>query len=185
MVAESGKPTVLVVTPMPAFPASAGNRRRLVASCEALQRGGFAVDLAYFQHEDQIYSRFGQQPPTDACGYGFGFPTNLFYSGSDPDTVENVGETGFSIDAWCPDEAVRFVEWYFAAYPETCAIVVNYVLSLAMPRRSARRWCSGLLTRTNRFPDRQLQYRPFRSEPNFSTQIGRPRRPACQSGCRV
>lgn len=150
---------------MPVAPTSAGNRRRLLATCEALQRGGFAIDLAYFQHEDQIYRRFGQQPPTDAAAMAAAFQQTFFIPAATSIPLKT-WTNGFSIDAWCPDEAVRFVEWYFAAYPETCTIVVNYVFlsrCLDVVPAGVRR----IIDTHDRFADRQLQYRPFRSEPNF------------------
>lgn len=165
MVADIGKPTVLVVAPMPVAPTSAGNRRRLLATCEALQRGGFAIDLAYLQHEDQIYRRFGQQPPTDAAAMTAAFQRTFFIPAATPIPLKTWA-TGFSIDAWCPDEAVRFGEWYFAEYPETCAIIVNYVfLSRCLDVVPAG--VQRVVDTHDRFADRQLQYRPFRSEPNF------------------
>ncbi|WP_186384030.1 glycosyltransferase [Methylobacterium dankookense] len=158
-------PTVLVVTPMPVFPVSAGNRVRLNATCEALHRGGFAVDLAYIQHEDQIYRRFGQHPPTDISAIVSKFQRTFLIP------VEKLISLktwcgGFPIDSWCPDEAISFVSWYFATYPETCAIIVNYVF-LSRCLEFVPAGVQRIIDTHDRFSDRHLQYLPFRSEPNF------------------
>lgn len=160
-----GKPTVLVLAPMPSLPTSAGNRRRLVATCEALFRGGFAIDFAYLQHEDQIYRRFGQHPPTDTAGMAQSFARTFLIPAETPIPLKTWAG-GFSIDAWCPDEAVAFVEWYFRTSPDTCAIVVNYVF-LSRCLDAVPAGVQRIIDTHDRFTDRHLQYRPFRSEPNF------------------
>ncbi|GAB6845924.1 glycosyltransferase involved in cell wall biosynthesis [Methylorubrum rhodinum] len=159
------EPAVLVLAPMPAAPASAGNRRRLVATCEALARGGFAVDLAYLAHEDQVYRRFGQHPPTDLSAMEETF-RNVFLI--EPRAVIPLKTRApcFGIDEWCPAEAGEFVAWYFSQYPETRAALVNYVfLSAALERVPPG--VLRLIDTHDRFADRQTQYRPFRAEPNF------------------
>ncbi|RUP21859.1 glycosyltransferase [Methylobacterium sp.] len=164
MVTE-GKPTALVVTPMPAAPMSAGNRRRLSATCEALRRGGFAIDLAYLQHEDQIYRRFGQHPPTDAAAMAAAFD-RVFHIPAATAIPLKTWTGGFTIDAWCPQELDEFVAWYFERNPDTCAIIINYVFLSrcldAVPAGVLR-----VIDTHDRFADRHLQYRPFRAEPNF------------------
>ena len=159
------RPTVLVIAPMPAFPTSAGNRRRLVATCDALMRGGFAVDLAYFAHEDQIYRRFGQNPPTDAAAMANTFQRTFRIEprAAIPLTTR---ARHFALNDWCPDAVVDFVGWYGAAYPETRIVLVNYVflsrcLAVVPPGTLT------LIDTHDRFADRQAQYRPFRAEPNF------------------
>ncbi|MGE8127421.1 glycosyltransferase [Methylobacterium sp. NPDC080182] len=163
--ATEGKPTVLVVTPMPAAPTSAGNRRRLSATCEALRRGGFAIDLAYLQHEDQVYRRFGQHPPTDAAAMAAAFDRVFSIPAATPIPLKT-WTGGFTIDAWCPPELDAFVAWYFERHADTCAIVVNYVFLSrcldAVPDGVLR-----IIDTHDRFADRHLQYRPFRAEPNF------------------
>ncbi|MEE7503791.1 glycosyltransferase [Methylobacterium mesophilicum] len=161
----SGKPTVLVVTPMPAAPVSAGNRRRLVATCEALRRGGFAIDLAYFQHEDQIYRRFGQHPPTDAAAMAAAFD-RVFHIPAATTIPLKTWAGGFDIDAWCPDELVDFIAWYFERHTETCAIIVNYVF-LSRCLEAVPSGVTRIIDTHDRLADRQLQYLPFRAEPNF------------------
>ena len=159
------EPAILVLAPMPAAPASAGNRRRLVATCEALQRGGFAVDLAYLAHEDQVYRRFGQHPPTDLSAMQAMF-RNVFLI--EPRAVIPLKTRApcFGIDEWCPPEAGDFVAWYFSQFPETRAVLVNYVfLSAALERVPPG--VLRLIDTHDRFADRQTQYRPFRAEPNF------------------
>ena len=159
------KPAILVLAPMPAAPVSAGNRRRLVATCEALTRGGFAIDLAYYAHEDQIYRRFGQHPPTDCLGMERTF-RNVFLIEARTVIPLKTRANAFGIDEWCPDEVGDFVAWYFSAYPETGAALVNYVFL----SRALERVPPGVLTLIDthdRFAGRQNQYRPFRAEPNF------------------
>lgn len=158
-------PTVLVLAPMPAFPASAGNRRRLVATCEALQRGGFAVDFAYWAHEDQIYRRFGHHPPTDLAAMEAAFQ-RVFLIEPRATIPLKTRAKAFGIDDWCPDEVGDFVAWYFSKYPATGAILVNYVfLSRALQRVPPG--VLKLIDTHDRFSGRQIQYRPFRAEPNF------------------
>ncbi|KQT45405.1 hypothetical protein ASG52_14660 [Methylobacterium sp. Leaf456] len=159
------EPAILVLAPMPAAPASAGNRRRLVATCEALARGGFAVDLAYLAHEDQVYRRFGQHPPTDLSAMQAAF-RNVFLI--EPRAVIPLKTRApcFGIDEWCPPEAGDFVAWYFSHYPKTHAALINYVfLSAALERVPPG--VLKLIDTHDRFADRQTQYRPFRAEPNF------------------
>lgn len=159
------KPAILVLAPMPAAPASAGNRRRLAATCEALTRGGFAIDLAYYAHEDQIYRRFGQHPPTDLAAMERTF-RNVFLIEARTVVPLKTRSNAFGIDEWCPDEVGDFVAWYFSAYPATGAVLVNYVfLSRALERVPPG--VLRLIDTHDRFAGRQTQYRPFRAEPNF------------------
>ena len=159
------EPAILVLAPMPAAPASAGNRRRLVATCEALARGGFAVDLAYLAHEDQVYRRFGQHPPTDFLAMGAAF-RNVFLIEPRGVIPLKTRAPCFGIDDWCPAEVGDFVTWYFSQFPETRAALVNYVfLSAALERVPPG--VLRLIDTHDRFADRQTQYRPFRAEPNF------------------
>lgn len=160
-----GKSTVLVVTPMPAVPTSAGNRRRLSATCEALRRGGFAIDLAYLEHEDQVYRRFGQHPPTDAAAMAAAFDRVFSVPAATPIPLKT-WTGGFTIDAWCPPELGEFVTWYFERNPDTCAIVVNYVF-LSQCLDVVPNGVLRVIDTHDRFADRHLQYRPFRAEPNF------------------
>jgi glycosyltransferase involved in cell wall biosynthesis len=157
--------TILVLAPMPGFPTSAGNRRRLMTTCDSLKRGGFSVDFAYFAHEDQIYRRFGQHPPTDMAAMAKAFQ-RLFVIEPRAAIPLKTRARCFGIDDWCPDEVGDFVAWYFAAHPETRAILVNYVfLSRCLERVPAG--VLRLIDTHDRFADRQQQYRPVRAEPNF------------------
>lgn len=157
--------TVLVLAPMPAFPTLAGNRRRLLAVCEMLARGGFAVDLAYFAHEDQVYRRYGQHPPTDDVRAAEAFRRVFRIEPREAIPLRSAGRP-FGIDDWCPDEVGDFVAWYVARHPETCAVVVNYVfLSRALERVPAG--VLKLIDTHDRFADRHLIYRPFGMEPSF------------------
>ena len=163
--ARTDRPAILVLAPMPAAPVSAGNRRRLVATCEALTRGGFAVDLAYYAHEDQVYRRFGHHPPTDLAAMERQF-RNVFLIEARTVIPLKTRSNGFGIDAWCPDEVGDFVAWYFSQYPGTGAVLVNYVfLSRALERVPPG--VLRLIDTHDRFAGRQEQYRPFRAEPNF------------------
>ncbi|WP_264050120.1 glycosyltransferase [Methylobacterium flocculans] len=159
------RPAILVVAPMPAFPTSAGNRRRLLATCAALQRGGFAVDLATYAHEDQIYRRHGQHPPVDeaAAAALFRHTFRIEPPAAIPLTTP---ARCFGIDDWCPDAVGDFVAWYGRAYPETRAILVNYVF-LSRALDAAPPGTLKLIDTHDRFADRQHQYRPFRAAPNF------------------
>ncbi|AWI91515.1 hypothetical protein C0214_03480 [Methylobacterium sp. DM1] len=162
---SADKPAILVLAPMPAAPVSAGNRRRLAATCEALTRGGFAIDLAYYAHEDQIYRRFGQHPPTDLLEMERWF-RNVFLIEARTVIPLKTRSNAFGIDEWCPDEVGDFVAWYFSAYPATGAVLVNYVfLSRALERVPPG--VLKLIDTHDRFAGRQNQYRPFRAEPNF------------------
>ena len=157
-------PTVLVVAPMPSAPASAGNRRRLALTCSALQRAGFAVDFAYFAHEDQIYRRFGQHPPTDLAAMAATFQRTFLIEAEDTIPLKT-RSPAFGIDEWGSAALDRFVAWYAAAHPDTVAILVNYVfLSRCLGQAPGM---LKLIDTHDRFADRQLQYRPFRAEPNF------------------
>ena len=158
-------PAILVLAPMPAFPTSAGNRRRLLTTCAALQRGGYAVDLAYYAHEDQIYRRFGQHPPTDEAAAA-GLFRHTFRI-EPPATIPLTTRSRcFSIDDWCPEAVGAFVSWYGKAYPQTGAILMNYVF-LSRALEAAPPGVLTLIDTHDRFADRQRQYRPFRAEPNF------------------
>ncbi|UIN32912.1 glycosyltransferase [Methylobacterium oryzae] len=72
----------------------------------------------------------------------------------------------FSIDEWCPDEVVNFVEWYFRTHPNTCAIIVNYVF-LSRSLEVVPEGVTRVIDTHDRFADRNRQYWPFKSEPNF------------------
>ena len=156
--------TVLVVAPMPAAPASAGNRKRLALTCSALQRAGFAVDFAYFAHEDQVYRRFGQHPPTDLAAMQADFQRTFLIEANETIPLKTRSLT-FGIDEWDSAALDRFVAWYAAEHPDTVAILVNYVfLSRCLDYAQDM---LKLIDTHDRFADRQLQYRPFRAEPNF------------------
>ncbi|WP_375462386.1 glycosyltransferase [uncultured Methylobacterium sp.] len=163
--APTGRPAILVVAPMPAAPASAGNRRRLALTCQALQRAGFALDFAYFAHEDQIYRRFGQRPPTDFAAMAAAFRRTFLIEADE--TIPLKSRSGpFGIDDWASAALDRFVAWYAEAHPGTVAVLVNYVfLSRCLERVPAG--ILKLIDTHDRFTDRHLQYRPFRAEPNF------------------
>lgn len=159
------RPTILVLAPMPAFPTSAGNRRRLLATCVALQRGGFCVDLATYGHEDQIYRRHGQHPPTDEAAAAALFRHTFRIE--PPDLIPlTTPARCFSIDDWCPEAVGDFVAWYGRTHPETRAILVNYVF-LSRALLAAPPGALKLIDTHDRFADRQHQSRPFRAAPNF------------------
>lgn len=158
-------PTILVVAPMPAAPASAGNRRRLALTCAALGRAGFAVDFAYFAHEDQVYRRFGQVPPTDFAAMSASFQRTFLIEAEDPIPLKS-RSGAFGLDDWAAPALDRFVAWYAARHPATVAILVNYVF-LSRCLEHAPAGMLRLIDTHDRFADRQLQYRPFRAEPNF------------------
>ncbi len=159
------KPVILVVSPMPLFPCSAGNRRRLLATCEFLKSIGFEVDLAYLAHEDHIYRRFGQHPPTDMDRMA-GYFRRIWMIELEKPLRLKTGATDFYIDDWCPDELNSFVRWYFRTVPEAGAIMVNYVF-LADCLQHVPEPVVRLLDTHDRFGDRRHQYHPFRMSPNF------------------
>jgi glycosyltransferase involved in cell wall biosynthesis len=160
-----GKPVVLVVSPMPMVPAGAGNRRRLLATVEFLEHAGFAVDFAYLAHEDQIYRRFDQHPPTDLAAMTARFRRLYFIEIAEPIRLRT-GADAFGLDDWCPPELDAFVRRYFETTPEARAILVNYVwLSRALEAAPADRL--KLIDTHDRFADRKAQYRRFRAEANF------------------
>ena len=156
--------TILVVAPMPAAPASAGNRKRLALTCSALQRAGFAIDFAYFAHEDQVYRRFGQHPPTDLAAMQVDFQRTFLIEAHDTIPLKT-RSPAFGIDEWGSAALDRFVAWYVGEHPDTVAILVNYVfLSRCLEHAPSM---LKLIDTHDRFADRQLQYRPFRAEANF------------------
>ncbi|WP_056280927.1 glycosyltransferase family 4 protein [Methylobacterium sp. Leaf108] len=157
--------TILVLAPMPPFPTSAGNRRRLVTTCQSLQRAGFAVDLAYVAHEDQIYRRFGQHPPTDMVATAASFQRSFLIEADETIPLKTRARC-FGIDDWCPEAVGDFVAWYLAAHPETRTVLVNYVF-LSRALAAVPPGVLTLIDTHDRFADRQRQYRPFRAEPNF------------------
>jgi len=156
--------TILVVAPMPTAPASAGNRKRLALTCSALRRAGFAIDFAYFAHEDQVYRRFGQHPPTDLAAMQADFQRTFLIEAHETIPLKT-RSPAFGIDEWGSRALDQFVAWYAGEYPNTVAILVNYVfLSRCLDHASDM---LRLIDTHDRFADRQLQYRPFRAEPNF------------------
>ncbi len=125
---------------------------------------GFAVDFAYFAHEDQIYRRFGQHPPTDFATMKAAFQRTFLIEAEDTIPLKT-RSPAFGIDEWASGTLDRFVAWYAAEHPDTVAILVNYVfLSRCLEQAPGM---LKLIDTHDRFADRQLQYRPFRAEPNF------------------
>ncbi len=172
---QTARPVILVISPMPAMPTSAGNRRRLVATCEFLKSAGFDIDFAYVAHEDQIYRRFNQTPPTDLLTM-VGYFRHLYLIELAEPVRLKTGANGFDIDDWCPPEVDSFVLSYFAASPGTKAILVNYVwLSRAL--EAAPNTVLKLIDTHDRFAGRKAQYQPFRAEANFfhTNEVGEAR----------
>lgn len=157
--------TVLVVAPMPTHPTSAGNRRRLLLTCEWLMRAGFAVDLAYVAHEDQVYRRHGRHPPTDFPAMTATF-RRTFLIEANAAIPLRCRARAFGIDDWCPEALDGFVAWFVAAFPDTGAVLVNYVF-LSRCLEAVPPGVLRLIDTHDRFADRQRQYRPFRAEPSF------------------
>ncbi|WP_337271422.1 glycosyltransferase [Oryzifoliimicrobium ureilyticus] len=159
------KPVILVVAPMPLFPNGAGNRRRLLASCEFLKAQGFEVDFVYLAHEDQIYRRFGQNPPTDMQAMMAYFRKVWMVELVKPIRLK-AGGHHFQLDDWYPEELSEFIKWYFKTHTSTSAIFVNYVFLskclLHVPENILT-----IIDTHDRFSNRRRQYDPFRLEPNF------------------
>ena len=159
------KPAALVIAPMPVFPTNAGNRQRLLATCEMLKRGGYAIDFAYLAHEDQIYRRFGQHPPTDDAA-ARAFFRRVFRITPVAAVPLRTKSRDFGIDDWCPPELDDFVAWYSVHHRDTRVVLVNYVfLSRCLERVPPG--VMRIIDTHDRFTDRHRQYIPFRSEPNF------------------
>lgn len=150
---------------MPASPAGAGNRRRLVATCDFLESAGFDVDFALLAHEDQIYRRFDQHPPTDLAAMAARFRRVHLIEFAAPIRLRT-GARAFDVDDWCPPELDRFVRLYCERTPEARAVLVNYVwLSRALEAVPDDRL--RLLDTHDGFADRKAQYHRFRAEANF------------------
>lgn len=159
------RPVALVVAPMPVFPTSAGNRRRLLETCEALKRAAFEIDFAYFAHEDQIYRRFGQLPPTDDQSMAKYF-RHLFRITPQASITLRTPATHFGLDDWCPDEIVQFVKWYQANFKDLEVIIVNYIF-LSRCLLPLDQKIRKIIDTHDRFSARHKQYISFRGEPNF------------------
>lgn len=150
---------------MPPFPTISGSRKRLLSIVDLLKDNGFAVDFAYYQHEDQIYARFGQHPPCDSEQIDAYFQRSFSISTSTNIPVTTKSRF-FGIDDWCPDEVASFVRWYFEKYNNTRAILINYVfLSRCLEFVPAN--VLRIIDTHDKFADRQMQYRAFRVAPNF------------------
>ena len=119
-------PVALIVAPMPLFPTSAGNRKRLLATCELLEREGFILDFAYLAHEDQVYRRFGQEPPTDMAAMASRFRRLYRIEIGRPVKLKTRAHA-FGLDDWYPAELTLFMKYYFAEVPDCGAVLVNYV----------------------------------------------------------
>jgi hypothetical protein len=158
-------PVLLVVAPMPVFPASAGNRRRLLATCDTLKSFGYQLDFLYVAHEDQIYRRFGQTPPTDLAAMRAYFRRLFVVELAAPIKLKT-SAPAFDLDDWAAPEAERVIAAYMEATPDCAGIFVTYVFLsrclLAAPAHMLR-----LLDTQDRFADRKQQYVPFRGEANF------------------
>ncbi|MBB6486713.1 glycosyltransferase [Rhizobium lusitanum] len=160
-----GKPVILVIAPMPVFPCSAGNRRRLLSTCDFLRDCGFEIDFVYLAHEDQIYRRFAQTPPTDQKKMQEYFRRVWFLELKHPIRL-NTGASAFELDDWCPEELNDFVRWYFEDHGAASAVLVNYVFLsaclLQVPAGVLR-----IIDTHDKFSERRNQYLPFRLAPNF------------------
>lgn len=157
--------TILIVAPMPALPASAGNRRRLVSTCEMLGRAGYTLHFAYWAHEDQVYRRSGDHPPTDHSGMLAMFD-RVFQIDPQTSIPLRTRSQNFEIDDWSSPALDRFVGWYFANHAETFAIVLNYVF-LSSCLAATPDDVLKIIDTHDRFADRHLMYKPFGTPPSF------------------
>jgi len=156
---------VLVISPAPVFPTSAGNRRRILTVCETLRARGYEVDFALFGHEDEIYRAFGHHAPTDMKRMAEFF-RNVFYIEPEDEIRIRTKSHAFLLDDWYSPQLDLFVDWYFRTYPATVAVFVNYVfLSSALTR--APKHVVRVIDAHDRFADRRLMYAAYRGEPNF------------------
>lgn len=157
--------SILVISPAPVFPTSAGNRRRILTVCESFLARGYKIDFAYYGHEDEIYRMFDAHPPTDMRRMLEKF-RNVFYIEPDRRIKVKTRAKNFYLDDWYSDQLDYFVSWYFRAHGDCAAAIVNYVfLSAAfngMPRNIVK-----IIDTHDRFYDRQAMYAQYRGEPNF------------------
>ena len=156
---------VLIVAPMPAFPTSAGNRRRLLSTCAFFHEAGYDIDFAYVGHEDQIYRKFNVHPPTDFAAMIDRFRRVFFIELEKPIKLRTASLT-FAIDDWAPDELRIFVRWYFSLYHQTNLLVCNYVF-LSQCLLQVPDHVLTLIDTHDRFGGRSNYYRATRTEPNF------------------
>lgn len=159
------KPVLLVVAPMPVFPTSAGNRKRLLATCELLENEGFLLDFAYVAHEDQIYRRFGQEPPTDMAAMCTRFRRTYRIEVERPIKIKTRAHA-FGLDDWSVEELDDFLTAYFKQTPECGAILVNYVF-LSKCLASVPAGIVTIIDTHDRFGNRKAQYAVTRGDPNF------------------
>ncbi|MGH6863644.1 MAG: glycosyltransferase, partial [Methylocella sp.] len=159
------KEPILVISPAPVFPTSAGNRCRILTICEMLIDQGYAVDFAYYGHEDEIYRVFGHHAPTDVRTM-VGMFNEFFLIEPDHRIRVKTKSKHFRLDDWSSPQLDIFVSWYFETHPRTKASVVNYVFLssafLNMPRDVVK-----IIDTHDKFADRQLMYNIYRGEPNF------------------
>jgi glycosyltransferase involved in cell wall biosynthesis len=159
------KNPILVISPAPIFPTSAGNRCRILTICEMLINQGYAVDFAYYGHEDEIYRESGHQAPTDMRAMVDMF-NEVFLIEPDHRIRVKTKSRHFRLDDWSSPQLDMFVSWYFETHPRTKASVVNYVFLssafLNMPADVVK-----IIDTHDKFADRQLMYNIYRGEPNF------------------
>ena len=158
-------PVALIVAPMPLFPTSAGNRKRLLATCELLEREGFILDFAYLAHEDQVYRRFGQEPPTDMAAMASRFRRLYRIEIGKPVKLKTRAHA-FGLDDWYPAELTAFMKSYFAEVDDCGAVLVNYVF-LSKCLESVPPDIVKIIDTHDRFGERKDQYAPSRTDPNF------------------
>jgi glycosyltransferase involved in cell wall biosynthesis len=157
--------TILVLSPAPLYPTSAGNRRRIRTVCETLLERGYDVDFALYGHEDEIYRMFGHHAPNDMQQASRLF-RGVFYIEPDDDIRIKTKSRAFLLDDWHSPQVDLFMSWYFETHPDTIAVVVNYVfLSAALLR--APKHVIKIIDAHDRFADRQIMYASYRGEPNF------------------
>ena len=157
--------TVLVLSPTPVYPTSAGNRRRVLTVCEAFLDQGYSIDFAYYAHEDEAYRAFDRLPPTDTSQMITRF-RNFFLIEPDGEIKLKTRAKHFFLDDWYSPQIDTFMKWYFTRFSQTKVVCVNYVF-LSAAFASVPPGTLKILDTHDRFSDRQLMYNMYRGEPNF------------------
>lgn len=162
---EQTDKTVLVISPAPVFPTSAGNRRRILTVCESFLARGYEIDFAYYGFEDEVYRLFDAHPPTDMSRMVEAF-RNVFYIEPGRRIKIRTRAKNFYLDDWYGEELDRFVDWYFDNFSGTAGVIANYVFIsrafLRMPQHVVK-----IIDTHDRFYDRQSMYAQYRGQPNF------------------
>ena len=156
---------VLVVSPMPITPTSAGNRQRALALCNLFKKYGYVVHLAIVDHEDKIYRTFETLPPND-LGKASEVGDKVFYIETKSMAPIKTSAKYFSIDDWYPRELDVFFDYYTDKFGNPDILFVNYVFYSKILLKKASS-SIGIIDTHDRFSNRGEIYKQMRQEPNF------------------